>query len=422
MLAAAIPLLFLHRRYQPTIGIPFGGTSVDVTLADWSVAAVVAVAAFRARRRGLAPLRAGGAIYGAAAALLALVFSSLAYPALMDESYDLHTHVVSAAKFAWYALLALAVPLLVERRRNLDVVLQAVVLWSGVATGWGVLQFLGLVNEFEGKRPGQREPSFVGIHDFAALSGAALALGLAGLALGWGRPLGKRWSIGALLGGGLGLVVSGAMTGVGGVWVAAAVILLLARRLGPVGVRPVLATAAILVVVTAGAATMRASAIESFAEFLGLREKTTETGVESYAHRTLLAYIGFKIFLDHPIAGSGWQTSSEPWAYGPHLDEAHRRFPDEPDEAFPSAEHPWGVQNLYVQTLADLGVVGFALLLALFGTAVATALRAASSQLALVGLAWLLVAAGVWVGIGLIPGIPVAALTWLALGLVSTRA
>jgi len=159
---------------------------------------------------------------------------------------------------------------------------------------------------------------------------------------------------------------------------------------------------------------MRASAIERFAEFLGLREKTAETGVESYAHRTLLAYIGVKIFLDHPIAGSGWQASDEQWAYGPHLDEAHRRFPDEPDEAFPSTQHPWGVQNLYV--------VGFALLVALFGAAVATALRAGASELALVGLAWLLVAAGVWVGIGLIPGIPVAALTWLALGLVASRA
>ncbi len=421
VLVPAIPLLFLHRTYQPTIGIPFGGTSVDVTLADWSVAAVVAVAALQARRRGLAPLNAGRAIYVAAAALLALVFLSLTYPALLDETYDWHTHLVSAAKFAWYAPLALAVPLLVERKRDLDLPLKALVAWSGAATGWGLLQFLGLVNEFEGKRPGQREPSFVGIHDFAALSGAALVLGLAGLALGPRRPLAHRWSIAALVVGGLGLVISGAMTGVGGIWVAAAAILLLARRLGPVGARQVLATGAILVVVTAGAATMRASAIERFAEFLGLREKTAETGIESYAHRTLLAYIGVKVFLDHPVAGSGWQASSEPWAYEPHLEAAHRRFPGEPDEAFPSTEHPWGVQNLYVQTLADLGVVGFALLLALFGAAVATVLRAGASQLALVGLAWLLVAAGVWVGIGLVPGIPVAALTWLALGLVATR-
>ena len=55
--------------------------------------------------------------------------------------------------------------------------------WSVAATGWGLLQFLGVVSEFEGKRPGQREPSFVGIHDFAALSGAALVVGAVGVGL-----------------------------------------------------------------------------------------------------------------------------------------------------------------------------------------------------------------------------------------------
>jgi O-antigen ligase len=422
VLGAAIPLLFLHRTYQPTLAIPFGGTTVDVTLADWAVAAVVVAAGFQARRRGLRPLRAGRAVYGAAAALIVLVFVSLTYPAIMDETYDWQAHLVSAAKFSWYAALAVAVPLLVERRRDLDVLLKALVLWSGAATGWGLLQFLGLVNEFEGKRPGQREPSFVGIHDFAALSGAALALGLAGLALGPRRPLAQRWSIAALVVGGLGLVVSGALTGVGGVWVAAAAILLLARRIRPLGIRPVLATLAILVVVSVGTATMRAEAIGRFAEFLGIRDKTAQTGVESYSHRTLLAYIGAKIWLDHPIAGVGFQGSSERWAYEPHLEAAHRRFPDQPDEAFPSPEHEWGVQNLYVQVLADFGLLGFAILLALFGAAFATAIRGArASPVPLLGLALLLVAAGVWAGIGLVPGIPVAALTWLALGLVTTR-
>ena len=37
---------------------------------------------------------------------------------------------------------------------------------------------------------------------------------------------------------------------------------------------------------------MRAEAIERFAEFVGLRDRVEDTGVQSYAHRTLLAYIG----------------------------------------------------------------------------------------------------------------------------------
>jgi hypothetical protein len=35
----------------------------------------------------------------------------------------------------------------------------------------------------------------------------------------------------------------------------------------------------------------------------------------------------------------------------------------------------------------------------------------------LVALCWLLVVLGVWTGVGLIPGLPVTALFWLALGL-----
>jgi O-antigen ligase len=350
------------------------------------------------------------------------VFVSLAYPGLRDHSYDWQTHLVSAAKFAWYAPLALVVPLLVSRRADAVLLFKAVVVTSYAASAWAILQFIGLVPEFEGKRPGQREPSFVGIHDFAVVSAAALLLGIAGLAFAHRRPLPHGWSIAALATGALGLVLSGAMTGVAGAWLAAAAILLFARRYGTLSLRPALATLAILLIVTAGAATMRASAIERFAEFIGLRAHEPDERIQSYAHRTLLAYIGVKIFLDHPVTGAGWQASNEQWAYGPHLGEAHRRFPSEPDEAFPSPQRPWGVQNLYVETLADLGVVGFAVLAVLFGLGVAAALRgAATTELAVIGLAWLFVLAGVWVGVGLIPGLPMVALTWMTLGLVTVR-
>jgi O-antigen ligase len=421
-LAAAVPLLFLHARYQPTLAVPFGGTSVDVTLADVAVAGVAATALLVGRREGFGPLRRARWILAAAAALAALVLLAVTYPSLREQPYDVHRHLVSALKFGWYALLAPAVVLLVRRRSDGLLLARAVVLWSAAATGWGLLQFLGLVNEFEGKRPGQREPSFLGIHDFAALSGAALAIGLAALALGPERLLGRRWAIGATATGGLGVVLSGAMTAVGGLWLAAAALFALAGRARLRRDRA-LAIVATVLAVTAGTAAMRASTIERFAEFVGLRQKTADTGVESYAHRTLLAYIGWKEFLDHPLAGAGWQASSEPWAYGPHLDEAHARFPDEPAEAFPSEEHPWGVQNLYIQTLADLGVVGFALLAALFAVAAAAAVRGArAGPLPALGLAWLLIAAGIWAGLGLVPGIPLAALTWLAIGLVAVDA
>jgi O-antigen ligase len=186
--------------------------------------------------------------------------------------------------------------------------------------------------------------------------------------------------------------------------------------------RRAVALLGVALVVTAGTATMRADTIERFAEFIGLREKTADTGVESYAHRTLLAYIGGRIWLDRPITGVGWQASSEEWAYGPFLDAARARFPDEPDQAFPSPEHPWGVQLLYLQVAADLGIAGIVVLLGLAAAGIATGIRGIrSSPVALCGLGWLLVVAGVWTGIGLVSGLPLGALTWLSFGLVAVR-
>ena len=286
----------------------------------------------------------------------------------------------------------------------------------------GLLQFLGVVSEFEGKRPGQREPSFVGIHDFAALSGAALVVGAIGVALGDGRPAGRRWSLAALATGALGVVLAGAMTAVLGLWLALAAVLLGARAVRALQTRRAVALVAVTLLVTAGTAAMRADTIERFAEFLGIRDRVEQTGVESYAHRTLLAYIGGRIWLDRPITGVGWQASSEEWAYRPFLDDARERFPDEPDQAFPSPEHPWGIQLLYLQVAADLGIAGIALLIGLTAAAVTTGVRGLhSSPVALVGLGWLCVAAGVWAGIGLVSGLPLGALTWIAIGLVTVR-
>ena len=208
---------------------------------------------------------------------------------------------------------------------------------------------------------------------------------------------------------------------VGGL-LALAAVLLAARAIGALRARRALVLVGVTLLVTVGTATMRADTIERFAEFIGIRERVADTGVESYAHRTLLAYIGGRIWLDRPVTGVGWQASSEEWAYGPFLDDARARFPGEPDQAFPSPEHPWGIQMLYLQVAADLGLAGIALLLGLAAAGVAAAVRGLrSSPVPLVGLGWLCVVAGVWTGIGLVAGLPLEALTWIAFGLVTVR-
>jgi O-antigen ligase len=429
VLALAIPIVFLHIRYQPKVHVGLGSTTAGIELSDVAVLAVALAAIWAGVREGWAPLRAGRAIWIALGAAVAMVVAATFYPLLRPEHYRFLTHLVTAAKFAEYAVLAPAVPLLLRARRDVAVVLWSVAAWSAAATAWGLLQFSGLVNEFEGKRPLQREPSFLGIHDLAALSGAALAIGLALLAL---RPAtnGERllaWIAGAS--GAIGLVLSGAVAGALGIGLAAAAAIAVAARRHMLSAARGAALVAIAAVVGVGVLLMRSGDVTDFLHYLGLgHERNAETNVESYVHRSLLAYVGVRIFADHPIVGVGWQGSEEQDNYGPYLDDARRRFPDEPAQAFPSPQHAWGVQNAYLQTLADMGLVGFALLVALFVCGLFVGFRAAlrgppePALLALLGVLWMLVAAGVWNGLGLVAGIPLDAVTWLSFGLVATAA
>jgi O-antigen ligase len=425
VLALAIPIVFLHVRYQPKVHLGLGSTTAGIELSDLAVLAVALAALWTGVRAGWAPLRAGRPIWIAIAAVLVVVFAATFYGLARPPHYRFLTHLVTAAKFAEYAVLAPAVPLLLRARRDVLLLFWTLAAWSVAATAWGLLQFSGLVNEFEGKRPLQREPSFLGIHDLAALSGGALAIGLAVLALRDERLLG--WIAGAS--GAIGLVLSSAVAGALGIGLAAiAAIVVGARRRVLTAARGA-AVVAVAVVVGTGVLLMRSGDVTSFIRFLGIGHEPQKTAdVESSVHRSLLAYIGVRIFADHPILGVGWQGSEEEGNYGPYLAAAHRRFPGEPAVAFPSPQHAWGVQNAYLQTLTDMGLVGFAILVVLLLAGLVLGLRAALRAppeiafLALVGVLWILVAAGVWNGLGLVAGIPLDALTWLSFGLVAAAA
>jgi hypothetical protein len=427
--ALAVPILFLHIKYQPKTTVGLGSTSLTLALSDLAVLAVLAAAVRSGLRDGWAPLRPARRIWVLGGLFLLLVAAGTLYPLLWQEHYRFLTHLVTAAKFWEYGLLAPAVPLLLRGRRDALPLLWTVAAWSAAATGWGLLQYAGLVSELQGKRPLQREPSFVGIHDLAALSGAALVIGLAVFALGAQsrRESALGWIAGAS--GAVGLVLSGAVAGAAGVALAAVAALVFAARRRRLNLRRVGVLAGTVAVVATGVLLMRSGDVTQFVRSLGIGSKPKPTrDVESYVHRSLLAYIGVRIFLDHPVVGVGWEGSQDTQNYSPYLADAHRRFPDEPAVAFPSPQHSWGVQNAYLQTLADLGIVGFAVLVALFVTVLVTGFRAAlrappgSAPPILAGPLWLLVAAGVWNGLGLVAGIPLDALTWIAVGLVAASA
>jgi hypothetical protein len=275
---------------------------------------------------------------------------------------------------------------------------------------WGALQFLGVVSEFEGKRPGQREVSFLGTHDFAALSGAALVIGIVGIVLG--RP-----RVAALVAGALGVALAASVFAYAGV-VLAALFAAVASR-GTLTARRAGAVAAVVVAVGAGVLALRSYDASSFLSFLGVKESTAERSedVQTGSQRTMLGYIGVRIWRDHPLLGVGFQRSGH--RYEPYLGDAKERFPDQPAQAYPSPEHEWGVQNLWIQAAADMGVVGFAFVVAVFATGLALAVHARprAPVTALVAAGWILVAFGTWNGVGLVSGIPLQALTWLGLGL-----
>src|SRR5262249_27339480 len=152
---------FLHVEWQPAWSVR--GAHLD--LSALAVAALVIAALVDGLRRGFAPLRAGLPIWLATVAFLAVILVSL----LRASGERRGAHLISAGRFAEYTLLAPAVPLLLRRRGELRVALAVLISCSVAATGVGLLQFAG-VPIAGAWTPGLRQPSFVGIPDFAALS------------------------------------------------------------------------------------------------------------------------------------------------------------------------------------------------------------------------------------------------------------
>ena len=198
---------------------------------------------------------------------------------------------------------------------------------------------------------------------------------------------------------------------------------MLAARRHVLTVAKVGGLAAIVGVTALGVLSLRAANIESFLRFIGVEQAREEEsfGGESYVQRLALGYIGIRTFADHALLGVGWQATSEEWTYAPYLGDTRRRYPKLPEEALPSPEHPWGVQNAYLQSAAELGVGGALAFLAALVVPLAlawrTARRAAAAADAAVPLLWLLVTMGIWLGLGIVAGIPLVGLHWLAIGL-----
>lgn len=425
LLAAAIPLLFLHAYYQPGFAVNVGSTSINAYLSDFAVLAVVVTGLVVGVQRGFGPLTHGRLLWGASIAFFVWVFIEVALGRVHDAAYPWQTHGVTAAKLLEYALLAPAVALIIRTSADLLVALWSLTLWSVFATVVGVAQFFGAPIFFAGT-VARRQASFLSSGDFAAISCAVLLVGL--IALGFPTlRLGRRLAIVATTSGVLGTIIAGALAGVLGVVTALVALALVAVLRRELAVRPVALVAAAAAIVLVGSIAIRSADLDAFASFLGAspgKKQAQPTKIQTYAHHTLLVWLGYKIWLDHPVVGVGFEGSEEPNTFEPYLPAAHRRFPDESPNSFPArAENRrYGVQNLWVQALADLGVIGLLLTAAVFAAAAWLGARAAlqGRRIGTIALAWTAVVIWLFTAQGFIAGIPLDALTWLAFGLAAT--
>jgi O-antigen ligase/polysaccharide polymerase Wzy-like membrane protein len=408
--AAAIPLVFLHVRYQAHVALG----SVDVYGSDLAIVIVLAAAVTAGVKFGWEPLRRGRVLWIVAALFLALMFASCFW----RPFGDLTTHLTTFSKYAEYALLAPAVVLLFRRQVDLDRFLWVFVSWAAAAGLWGALMFLGVVDDPDGPRPGQREVSFLGHQHLGSFTGAAVAIGFAAIALGQ-----RRWlAVAAVIGGGIGVIVDASVFAYLGTLLAALAVVVVTWRLRTLNLRRLAAICLTLLAIGSGVYVLRGSDVTNYLSFLGVTEsaQSTKGQVETGEQRSLLLWMGWQMWKDHPVLGLGIDRSNT--GFQPYLAALERRFPGEPAQAYPSKVNPWGVQNYWLQLASDLGIVGFVLGVATFLVGLVLAFKGVAGDpfAALVAAGFILVAAGTWNAIGIVPGVPLEALTWIGLGLGAT--
>jgi hypothetical protein len=148
VLAAAIPFVSLHPDYQPSLT----HGSVGIDLSDLGMAAAVAAALWTIRRNGARTLAAQPVLWALFAVFLTWLVVSIAWAAHYDPNYPLHSRVVSAFKYVEFALLAPVAAVVLRKPADRSALLLSVVAWSSFLTAIAALQFLGVLNEFQGRR------------------------------------------------------------------------------------------------------------------------------------------------------------------------------------------------------------------------------------------------------------------------------
>lgn len=409
---ATVLISMIRAPQQPSLTLHAGSTSVSVNPSDvalillglWTLARVV-------RRRDLP--RPSWPVLGTAA-----VFSVWL---LVSAATNGATPFVSAGKLIEIGALALCAVYVLDRGDRVWALVVALLAMNLAADVSAIKGFL--IN-------GERQRSFLGAHDLAALGTMTLSIWFAHLYAGatrWRRVAQAAGIIGAV-----GITLGAALASLLGVYLAAAAVAGMARYRGEFRVKALAITAAAVIAITGGVLELRSDNLSFLRAWFGTHDQSQPAGAEhgSWSQRLIFAYMGGRIFLANPVVGTGWYPELPPKEYARFLPDTHRRYPLQPADLFPPANGKFIPQMTYDQILYELGAAGALVFLLLLTATVRDSLRSArewprgspDSALAYVAATWTASMIGVLAGIALFGGTTVAALFWLTLGAVAALA
>jgi hypothetical protein len=396
LFSAAIALSLVRARDQPGVSFSFGATSASLVPGDLLLAALFVTAAVilvRRRDREPAPLLAAAAIFSL------LVLST----AVANGSGPF----VSAVKLVELTALGLGAIALVRTDADFEAVVDILLLFTIAACAVGLWKFVS--------GGGGRQGSFLGEHDFAALATLPLLYGL-DLAI---RDIRHRRAAIAIVAGGIGCVLGAALASLLGLYLGTIVLIVAAAAQHRLRVRSVVVTAIVVLLVTAGTLSLRAGALGFLQVFAGKHPSHPGQYSASWSQRLIYTYVDFKVFLDHPVLGTGWYPLLPPSRFDRYLPETRRRFSDQPVRYLPPADRPFVPQQTFDQVPAELGLIGSAAFLAVFVLAGRATVRAARRTA--LPAAWLAATIGAVAGEALFGGTPLTAIVWLILGICAAR-
>jgi O-antigen ligase len=275
---------------------------------------------------------------------LTLVMVANSDPGAVGSALVSWLRLVQTASLAWLAAS------LLETERDIRLILATVAGAGVVAVADGVLSGGGLLTDRSG---GTLGPNALGM-----VSGLLLVIAAFG-----GLTSKAPYRVALAATGLLGLLLTKSVASL----VATGFVLALGASLGSraSAAAPHRATRVVLGVALAGVL------VFSVVQFL--RPEATPNSESfrnsSTAQRIILGAAGLEIFERNPVVGAGWRQSSSPQVIGDReiAMEVRRRFPDSRPIFYPDVT-PGSVHNTYVQILADLGLIGFGLLVALIVT------------------------------------------------------